>query len=521
MTSNNHARQLMSTARGDRLLLTGFCLVSYAWRITGLDSQSLWRDEVDVIRFASRSLPEVLETFAKPGQNGPLYFLAFKPWLTLAGQSEFALRYLSLLGSVVAIPLTYFLVRYLVALTSNGRYRFPFGPTLANVPLIAALLMAINPYLSWYAQDAKMYALLVPLMLATSSAFLKALVNGERWRWLIYLFLLIATVLIHVLAFLIVPLHAIWLFLLGRPYSKRWIPFILVLLVPAVPFYLMTGWWQLRLFLMPDFQTGHVYSPFQEMVLTQLSGWSRGVGLLQSQWILLPFVFLCLAGALLATTIQRPAPEKTDGQATQTKAGFRYTAILLTWLALPAIALFLISLRKPLYADRYLIWSLPAFIILVAQGISVVAQLWRPLGWTALVFSLAVGLAAGRQQIDTPIKSDFRAAAGLVQSLRMPEDRVMFLIPYARHTYEYYAGPSPGWVDGLYTNNGNPPEQVDQEMQDALGDATIVWLVASEVEMWDERGLVQAWLETHGENDLTEQFTRVTVNRYHLPISSD
>jgi hypothetical protein len=90
-----------------RLLMLGILLGAWAWRLAGLTSQSLWRDEVDSLRFATRPLPEVLAAFTRPGENGPLFYLLLRPWLALAGHSEFALRFPSVLMGVLAIPLIF------------------------------------------------------------------------------------------------------------------------------------------------------------------------------------------------------------------------------------------------------------------------------------------------------------------------------------------------------------------------------------------------------------------------------
>jgi hypothetical protein len=53
-------------------------------------------------------------------------------------------------------------------------------------------------------------------------------------------------------------------------------------------------------------------------------------------------------------------------------------------------------------------------------------------------------------------------------------------------------------------------------MVQATVDARAVWLIASEVPMWDQRELTRAWLLNNG--TVTEQadFARVSVMRYEL-----
>jgi uncharacterized membrane protein len=509
-------RQRRST---ERLALLALCLAAFAWRLSGLTFQSLWRDEVDSIRFATRDLPDLLATFAKPGENGPLFFLGLRPWLALAGTGDFALRFPSVLAGVLAVPLTYVLARWLLALwpgVPGTAHRL----SLQNVPLLAALLVTVNPYLTWYGQEGKMYAWLVVLVLLIHLAFLGALRHGG-WHWLLYLVMLGVSALTHVLAILVVPVHALWLLILWPRYRQRWLPFLATLLLPLVPYFLLAGWWQVRLLLNPDFQTGHTFLPLDRMASTLLVGYGQGVAATSSFWVITPIVFLTLLGVAAS----RWPGDRSDGEPgasgdndTQ-PSGWRWPAMLLAWLMLPVLLVFLVSLSKPLYTDRYLIWVMPALALLVAQGVAVLGRLWRPAGWLALGLLVALGLGGGWRQSHTPIKSDFRSATAYVESRRQPDDRLIFLIPYIRYTYEHYAGPSGHAVDGLYTNSGSPPEQVDTEMRQAVGEAPVVWLVASEEATWDQRGLVRAWLDAHGQATDQAQFTRVQVTRYQLTPS--
>jgi hypothetical protein len=119
-------------------------------------------------------------------------------------------------------------------------------------------------------------------------------------------------------------------------------------------------------------------------------------------------------------------------------------------------------------------------------------------------------------------------------------DVVLFQIPYGRYAFDYYyesppTGPTVKgehrlflpwvlggggepyqWVEGLYTNSGMSMEVVDRLMRDLLVDAEAVWMVKTEVEMWDEREMAQAWLAEHATLVDEVIFVRVEVLRYEL-----
>jgi hypothetical protein len=58
--------------------------------------------------------------------------------------------------------------------------------------------------------------------------------------------------------------------------------------------------------------------------------------------------------------------------------------------------------------------------------------------------------------------------------------------------------------------------ELDIVMRQATADAPAVWLIASEVPMWDERDLTATWLRDHGIATHHAEFARVAVTRYRL-----
>ena len=130
---------------------------------------------------------------------------------------------------------------------------------------------------------------------------------------------------------------------------------------------------------------------------------------------------------------------------------------------------------------------------------------------------------------------------GFTDPLSGNRDLIIFQIPYGRHSFDYYyevggrpsmpigpyrvylpavfgSGPSSTggyrWADGLYTNGGMDKDEVARRMRDVTEDASVIWLVATEEPLWDERELVRQWLDGHALNSQKAEFARVTVLRY-------
>ncbi len=80
-------------------------LGAFLLRVYGLHHQSYWLDEVDALAFAAQPAGAQLRKLTAIGENGPLYFLLLKGWLSFSGTSEFGVRALSAMTSTVAVPL--------------------------------------------------------------------------------------------------------------------------------------------------------------------------------------------------------------------------------------------------------------------------------------------------------------------------------------------------------------------------------------------------------------------------------
>lgn len=481
------------------LLIIG---LAFALRLHGLTSQSLWRDEVDALRFATQPLGDLLSMFVRPGENGPLYFLALRPWLRAAGDSEFALRFPAALFGTLAVPVTWLLARRLC-----GR----------RAALGSALLMATAPYLVWYGQEAKMYALLtflVPLSLWLTTEVSR---RGGSWRWALLYAATGAMFYVHLLAALAVAVQVAWLALLPyRPLGWRGRAiggYLAALTLPYLPLAL----WQGRLLVTRTFTSGFTWVPLGHILAVLAVGFSRGILPVSEPLTLLPYLLALVAGV---------AAGIGSGQLGQAAAGLgprRAAALLLSWLLLPPLGVYAIStLVVPVYTDRYLIWAMPAFLVLLSLGAAVLHRAWRPLGVLTLAAMLALNVSAVWVQAQVPIKADFRSAARFVAGHYRPGDMLIFQIPYVRFNFAYYGDKlNPAiiagrWMDGPDTNNGMSPAQVDDLLAAGTRAAPAAWLIASEVPMWDARGLTQAWLDAHGVVTDHADFVRVSVTRYEF-----
>ncbi len=616
-------------------------LAAFGVRAGSLTAQSLWRDEVDALCYAYEFphlllqvlAPERADALVTPcacppppvsadwaegntrqqvlglagamiRQNGPLYYFLLRGWVALAGYTEYAMRYFSLLFGVLCVPLT----------AALGTRMLGRGPGI-----VAAALMALAPYMVWYGQEVKMYTLVPFLVLlglyglwrgmGRFNGPLKGTIKrensspegkrqgplsmllqptgrgtlhpvafgggspatspprrlrrrapsprgrggfsplslgegeglGERVRskspfpsprgrgeggqgdgvrsprllsdrggawWVVQVIATTVLLYTHIWGALLIAIQGLWLLLTWprwRPHRWGALIGMALLTLPYLPLAL----WQFPAALARR-ETGFPYHPLWDMAAVLLNGWSTGI----TGWGW-PWSVLALGGMAALGLVAGWAHRPTRGAALS----------LALWPTVPLLVIWLISLRQPLFTDRYLIWGAPAFYLLAGKGMTAGWErrgVVRYLTLAVVLFVLVVFAANLHLQAATPIKSDFRAAAAYVEARYRPGDLIIFQIPHVRYTFDYYFGPTDyRWVDGLYTNHRTADgqyrlseETVGRWMAVVVGDRTTVWLVASEVPMWDERNLVQGWLETAFRREDEGHFARVEVYRY-------
>jgi 4-amino-4-deoxy-L-arabinose transferase-like glycosyltransferase len=523
-----------SERRSGRLPLLTLILVAFAWRIQGLTVQSLWRDEVDAIYFALRELPTTLAMFVQAGQNGPLYFLALRPWFWLAGANEFALRFPSAAFGVLTIPLLWQVTRLLLSSSAEVEGQGIRQREAIGIPLLAATLLAFNPYQLWYSQEGKMYTLVTVLTLLATWLWLRGISGGGWWPWLGYLVTVSIAIYCHLLMIMLIPLHLLW-FVIAWPQSRRrWRGYGLALAGLTLP-YLPMLWWQWDLLWASDQRTGFQFTPLPTMLRTLLFNHSRGFLPNEELVMLVPIFFLGLAGVLLGVSELPGGKDASKGNGLEL-APWRRLLLVLTWLALPVAEIYVLSLFQPIFTDRYVIWIAPAAMILLALGAAVLyrnaGRLGVPLAALFVLYLLGFWLYAGWQQKTLTMKYDLRGAVSYVAERRQPETLLILQIPHMEWAYRYYSSDlQPDlftdsdarlgrWAQGLWTNHGAPDEQaraqVDAQMRQITAGATELWVLRSEVEMWDARHLMDAWLDQHGQVLEQAEFHGAQVKRYRM-----
>lgn len=481
---------ILKSSKATRWALLVITWVAFLLRVTHLDTQSLWRDEVDVIRFSSGAIHHLIANLSGAGHNGPLFFLLLRPWRALTGDSEFALRYPSaLLGTLAAVPLGYVLARQLGFSRRAG--------------LLLAILLTTSSYLVWYGQEAKMYTWLLAVVTLAFIAYLKALTGSQARWWIVFVASTSISFYLHILSPLMLVVYACVALLHHAHWRRRWRAWLISMACLTLP-YVPLAVWQIDLFV-DGYTRGLPFTPFhrQFSVLLQLytSGTLGFLGLIA----VIPFAFLFYCGLFL------PARRDKVENLTPTKR-----LLLAAWVFLPPLMVYVVSLRAPVFEHRYLIYITPAFYLITVLGLILLRPYSRLIAGLCLGLMLSINLMNIWQQQRRPVKADFRAAAKYLSVQPAPPSTIMVQTPYLQYTLNYYYAQNYNLLDGIWTNGGMTEPVLDAEMTRLTAGLADLWLVASEEELWDERHMVRAWLDKNADLVTEASFEGVEVYHYQL-----
>lgn len=458
----------MRNCRGSRWLVVGITLLAATVRLYRLDMRSWWFDEAFTVVVTRLPLRESLMALLTLGAYSPFYYLLLRPVVFFLGESEFAYRFLSAFFGILSVPLIY----------RVGRRWLEW-----RVGLLAALALAICPFHLLYSQDGRMYAMMGFFSLATMDRFDRVVKGGKWWPLIVSSAL---AYLSHYAAIFLIYVQLICLLSLVRRTRlfRRWFAAQVAALLPLVPWfvwYLCVNWQTRALGI------GWIPKPNALTPLITLWNFSNGD---TDFW---PVVVMALAAVhifILAKGIFSSDPVRR---------------ILVSWLFLPLLVNFVVSLRQPLYVDRYFMGSVFAYLLLLAAG----AVRWRQRWLQILATLTVVGVMAwGTVRIvgDDPYfaKEDWRGVVHAVESGLAPGDVVVL------QDNETLIGIS-AYRTSVWPHLVLSPDEASVALEDATTQYRRVWLVwrsphesshrlckSAPFDVFEEATLpVRAWLGAH------------------------
>jgi hypothetical protein len=358
------------------------------------------------------SIPHLLRQDGSP----PLYYMLLGIWVRLFGDSEAATHTLSLVFGLACIPLAFFAARAV------------FG-RLAG--LVAAVLAALDPFLTYYAQETRMYELEALLSVIVAWSYVEGILRGRRW-W--------------------VPVFVVSTAAIA--YSHNWGLFLCLGLAVATAAFARH---RLRLFAIAAAGVAVLYAPWLPTLLSQArhtgAPWSTRPSfhdLFLSAGTVIggdaPYVALVLVGgaALGGILLHQRTEER------------REIAALLTVTAVTILAAFLSSQVSPAWTSRYFAVIFGPVVIVAGHGVARA----RGLGLATLV--ALVFLFAGYS-----VKNDKENAKGITTGAKpylKTGNLIISTHPEQVPVLRYYLGPGYRWATTL----GPMPDPLIFDWRDAV-----------------------------------------------------
>jgi uncharacterized membrane protein len=192
--------------RRETYVLGALIVLAAALRLPTLGLSSFWLDEAAAgIVVSQPSLGDVSEAIWKIEGNPPLYYVLDWAWAKVGGTGDVSLRLISAISGIATVPVVFAIGRRAVSSTTG---------------LVAAALTATSPFLLYYSQENRPYALLV-LLSALSLLFLQRLLADRATKDLVWwaVFAAAAMATHYFAVFLVVPEAILVLYRVGR--SRR------------------------------------------------------------------------------------------------------------------------------------------------------------------------------------------------------------------------------------------------------------------------------------------------------------
>ncbi len=214
-----------------RVLLLTVLVLGVFFRFVNLDRKAYWYDEtVTSLRISGHAKREFTQQMANGQVRGledlrryqrvdpeksvmatiqslairnpehpPLYYVLARLWAGVMGNSVAAVRSLSAVIGLLALPCTYWVSREL--------FESPL------VAWLATALVAISPFQVLYAQEAREYSLWTVAILFASAALLRAMRLGSRSGWGLYALALTVGLYTHLFSVFVACGHGLYVLL--------------------------------------------------------------------------------------------------------------------------------------------------------------------------------------------------------------------------------------------------------------------------------------------------------------------
>lgn len=482
--------------------MLGFTLLGFLHAVMLLDQKPLWWDEslslqrveqplLDLVRGVLQ-ITDNITSIVTIDQHPFFYFLLQGLLVYGAGTEEFAVRLVSALAAALFVPAIWVLAHWFV--------RRQLAPPAT--PTFALILAATSPFLLWFGQEARPYALWATLNALATYLLLRAtesppdLTAGaarrQRWPWVGLVVVDLMLLATHYFSVLMLPFQALVIALWAyRNRHRTAMVGALLLLVAGAIVSLYAAWLLVEQGGGDNFSRVYLAILIPDLVNAFSLGLSVDLG--DVWWIDLVFGLLALLGMAWGVRSRRAIAA----------GGWILPAFLLIALTI----LLAVNMYHPLYMTaRHLSQLLSGFMLLVAIGLGVV---WARQRWLATALSIFLLVAIGYSTVNYFTreeygKDDFPRLGAYMQQRIMPGDLVLYHQPATKRLFDYYVPLASVYAAGARGMNlhifgapllaGDMQHTLDWLAAQAKTHRRIWFMTSGNHAVFDTDGAVETWL---------------------------
>ncbi len=436
-------------------------LLAFALRLYRLDFQSIWWDEGHSIQMASAPIAQI-PTLPGMDVHPPGFFATLHIWMAMAGKSEFALRYLSVIFSMLTLAL---LMRF-------GK-RWGGAKTM----LATGALLAFSPMFVTYAQEIRMYSM-VTFFAAASLFFWWQIVfpprtriqNGKNKILALYILSTAAAFYTHYFTlFLLLFQNLFWLgsiiFQWRKGDAKARISIWIASQLGIVILFLSQLWLASKQ--ISGYANPNLRPPALSHFIAQ-SWQAYTLGLNFDSVSAIPFLWILAATAGIGILFLPTAKIRAR------------TGILLSAFLIPVAFYFIVLQIRPSFEPRYLMLVTPALFLALGMIFS-----QNRLSFLLNIIVLIIFVIALKSYFfdENYFKDDSAGVANWLAAETTAADIVLVDVP---HPFHYYAERIPAQTDYLFVDVHTAADTLNQM---ALGKNRLFWVTWRESDT-DPRGII-------------------------------
>jgi len=429
-----------------------------------LTAISLWHDESFSALLIKYDFNEMIARI-KMDVHPPLYYILLKGWNSFLGNSLFSLRLFSILFSIMATISIYIFVKQ--AFKNK------------NLALFSSLLFVFSYFQIQYAMEARMYSLGTFLVIISSYFLLKA-IETKKWNW--WLFYAVATSLgIYTHYFVVFWIIAQGLYFVYVIYQDAkfsitaWLKnknfqlglssYILVATsyIPWLGTFIKQNAQVQQDYWIPPINIWSIPNTFAKMTGGEI------VDPAKSGYVLV-FLMVVIFLALVLFLKRNQAREKW---------------LIVFSLIIPFLLATVLSVKRPLYVDRYFIFGFPFYAILLSGAILLINNKWTknfliivailgfsstfPIRWSKIDIGKKPGMAGASTYLNQEFKSNEKIFVG--------SSFVYFTFKYYNRTNTNPLLYAPGFMPHYSGTALLSPEDIITDFNKETKKDDIVWMI--------------------------------------------